>query len=134
MKLFYNFKKKYNVSIEESGAIDLCSKNIGDNSFNDLSKIKLKIIILDLSSNKISNISPLKSDNFKYLQKLYLCENEIEDLTCLNNLRLDYLLELKLWANKIVDITPLKNVIFKKIKILDLSNNKISEIGILKKT
>jgi Leucine-rich repeat (LRR) protein len=131
MKSLFNFNMKYNVAINDSQIIDLSSRSIQDNAFIDLSNIKLNIIILNLSYNKIKDISALNSDSFKNLQKLYLTNNEIEDLKCINNLRLDYLLELKLDSNKIVDITPLQNAIFKQIQILNLSRNKISNIGAL---
>ena len=131
MKSLYDFNIKYNASINNTQIIDLCSRSIQDNGFRDLSNIKLNIIILNLSYNKIKDISPLNSDCFKNLQKLYLNNNEIEDLRCLNNLRLDYLLELKLDYNKIVDIAPLENAIFKQIQILNLGQNKISNIDAL---
>ena len=129
MKSIYYFNVKNNACINESSDnINLNDKCIEDDGFKDLSNIKLNILILDLRDNKIRNISPLNSDNFKYLRKLYLSNNEIADLKCLKNLKLEFLLELKLNHNKIVDISPLENVKFKQLQILDLSKNKISNI------
>ena len=69
MKSLYDYNIKYKTIIDGSGIINLNNKNIDDEAFKDLSNIKLKILKLFLNNNRIKNISPLNSDNFKYLQK-----------------------------------------------------------------
>lgn len=132
MKSLYNFNLKYKTYIDESDTINLSHQNIDDEAFKDFSNIKLKTLVLFLNNNRFKDISPLNSENFKYLQKLFLINNEIVDLNNINNLKLDFLLELKLNHNKIEDISPLQNVQFKKIENLDLSENKISNLEAFK--
>jgi serine/threonine protein kinase len=70
---------------------------------------------LNLSKNKISDLTPLKS--LTYLQKLSLDENNISDLTPLKSLT--DLTELSLCQNKYRDSTPLKSLTGLKYLNLD---------------
>lgn len=76
---------------------------------------------LNLSYNKIKDISPLK--NFINVSRLYLDGNKIVVLTSLKNL--NRLEDLDLSCNQISDISPLKNLV--NLKALDLSINEISQ-------
>ena len=81
---------------------------------------------LDLSYNKISDISVLKE--LKQLQNLYLYDNQISDISALKELKqLQY---LYLWKNQISDISVLKEL--KQLQNLDLGSNQISDISVLK--
>ena len=80
---------------------------------------------LDLSSNSITDITPLK--NLKKLYYLDLSCNVITDITALTNLTNLEVLELS--ENQIKDITPLENLI--NLRVLYLSLNYITDITAL---
>lgn len=83
------------------------------------------LIELNLSLNKINDISPLK--NLSKLESLTLWGNDIEDISVIESLK--KLLHLDLSMNKIIDISPLRNLKF--LKSLDLWNNQIKDIFLL---
>ncbi|MBN8642956.1 MAG: leucine-rich repeat domain-containing protein [Flavobacteriales bacterium] len=86
-----------------------------------------KITSINLTGNKISELTPLK--NILSLENLYLGENRINYLSPLRNL--SNLTRLKLFKNNISDITPLKNL--SKLEEISLFENKIYDISPLKK-
>ena len=106
------FNNKYNTDIEDIDIeeLNLSGKIIGNEGLKVLVKIKFKELKkLDLSYNKISDISILEKVDYKKLNKL--------DLS----------------FNKISDINILEKVDFKELKELYLSYNQISYINILGK-
>ncbi|CAL5970203.1 leucine-rich_repeat domain-containing protein [Hexamita inflata] len=77
----------------------------------------VNLTILDLSSNRIKDLSPL--ENLIELQEINLSFNTIEDISPLRKLVKTELLDLQ--SNNIVDINPLKYL--KELKELNLQNN-----------
>ena len=78
---------------------------------------------LDLSDNKISDLSPLA--DLKRLQSLTLADNAIADVDPLASLEgLQY---LDLSGNRIADLKPLKNL--KRLNSLYLSRNRIKDVA-----
>jgi Leucine-rich repeat (LRR) protein len=80
------FNNKYKTNIEDIDIreLNLSGKYIENEGLKDLSKIKFKELKeLDLSYNKISDISVLEKVNFKELKELYLSSNEISDINVL---------------------------------------------------
>ena len=74
------------------------------------------ITYLDLSDNKLTNISGIKI--FKNLEELELYSNQIKDISVLKDLNKLKILDIN--DNKIKDISALKNL--NKLKLLDIEN------------
>ena len=107
---------------------------LDNNNISDIKILeKIKSEILDLSSNKISNINILDSINFKELKELYLYDNNISDIKVLEKAKFEKLIKLDLGKNKLLNINVLENVNFKELKKLNLSHNDISDIKVLEK-
>ena len=115
-KYLQYFNKKYNKNINtDMTSIILENSNLGNFGLLVLSKIKFnELVVLNLDSNKISDLTPLKVCNFPKLKKLSLGSD--------NNTGLKY---------KIKDISPLINCNFTDLLILNLKNNLISDISYL---
>ena len=99
------FNNKYKTNIEDIDIreLNLSGKYIENEGLKDLSKIKFKELNkLNLSYDKISDISVLEKVNFKELKELDLSDNEIND------------------------ISILKKVIFEKLEIIYLGGINIS--------
>ena len=81
-----DFNDKYKTNIEDIDIreLNLNGKFIENEGLKDLAKIKFKELNkLDLSWNKISDISVLEKVNFKELKELDLSYNEISDISVL---------------------------------------------------
>jgi len=85
-------------------------------------KIKKNVTELDLSSNQISDLTPLSV--LQNLTKLNLNWNKIADLTPLSGLH--NLTKLNLWNNQIADLTPLSGL--HNLTKLNLNWNKIADL------
>ena len=108
-------------------ATNLESLDLSSNSITDITPLKnlKKLYYLNLSGNEITDITPLK--NLKKLYYLDLSCNVITDITALTNLTNLEVLELS--ENQIKDITPLENLI--NLRVLYLSLNYITDITAL---
>ena len=84
---------------------------------------------LNLSSNKITDISILNKCIFKELKELNLSNNLISNISVLKDLKLQKLNELYLNQNKITDLEPLAKIDLTHIKIIDLSFNFINDLN-----
>ena len=82
--------------------------------------------VLDLSSNKISNISVLGEIELVNLRKLNLGNNQIENIDVLENAKFDKLELLNLNKNQIYEIKSLGKINLKNLKELNLGSNDIS--------
>jgi hypothetical protein len=103
-------------------SLDLSSNKISDISF--LEKL-MGIKSLDLSYNHISSISFI--ENLKDLESIDLSYNQITDVRFIENL--EHLKSLDLSRNRISNYSFLKNL--KHLEFLDLSGNQISNYGFL---
>ena len=86
------FNNEYKTNIEDIDIreLNLSWKYIENEGLKDLSKIKFKELNkLDLSYNKISDISVLEKVNFKELNKLYLSTNKISDISVLEKVNFE---------------------------------------------
>ena len=100
--------------------LDFSDSFLSDVSF--LAELTQQLVLLDLSNNNISDVTPLTG--FTHLEKLRLGNNNISDVTPLENLI--ELVELWLDNNNISDVTPLAELT--QLVLLDLSNNNISDV------
>ena len=121
---YLHFVKKFTIKLENITKLSFINcKNI------TISKtFCIKIEILNLRENEISNINILENDNFKELKKIDLSQNKILDIKILEKVKFEKLEILNLQRNKIINIDILENVNFKELKELNLSFNEISEI------
>ncbi len=110
---------RYSTSLTK---LKLSNKYLTDEDIQPLSKLK-KLMVLDLSSNKISDLTPLSQ--LTNLSELNLSYNKIDDISPLSNLTNLTIL----WAsdNQISDISPLSNLT--NLTILWASDNQISDIS-----
>ena len=84
------------------------------------------ITVLDLSGNKLTNISGIKL--FKNLKELHIDSNKLKNISNIKYLNsLEY---LNINDNELTDITVLKDL--NNLKILWLDNNKLTDISVLK--
>jgi internalin A len=100
--------------------------DLSTNYIEDISPVKglKKLECLYLDNNKINKIPEL---NLPKLYELWLYSNNIEDIT---NLRYSFdLVSLNLSNNKIENIDALRDL--NNLKVIDLNKNKISDINIL---
>ncbi len=102
--------------------LKLSNEYLTDEDIQQLSEFK-NLMVLDLSSNKISDLTPLSQ--LTNLSELDLSYNKIENLTSLS--QLTNLSVLNLTHNKIEDISPLSNLT--NLTILWASDNQISDIS-----
>ena len=85
------FNNKYKTNIEDIDIreINLSRINIENEGLKDLAKIKFKELNkLDLSYNRISDISILEKVNFKELKELNLSKNNISDIKVLTKAKI----------------------------------------------
>ena len=114
--------------------LDLRKKISKNESLEWLIKINFKDLEeLNLSENKISDLSILEKSNFRYLKYLNLNYDDIADINIFKKINFNLLNKLTLYHNQIIDISPLNEVNFKELKELDLFQNKIIDINALDK-
>ena len=127
------FKNRIRLKYEEQN-LNLSTKNIGNQGFELLSKIKFKQIeTLYLNYNKLSSIKDLSKMKILQLIKLDLSHNDIDDINEFGNCNFSQLIDLKLSYNQINNINILKICNLSKLQILYLSHNNINNIEILQK-
>ena len=136
-KLLKKFSKKYNLnSIKDTNVKQLAigNKIIGDEGFNDLSKIQFnELKDFRLNCNEITDIKVLQKVRFEKLEKLHLINNNISNINVLEKVNFLELKDLNLSTNKLSDISVLSKAKFEKLESLCLSYNKISDISVLEK-
>ena len=119
---------------EKKYILNLSGLWIINQQLDDLSKIHFKEIQkLYLAINNISNITPLENMVHNHLEILDLSKNRITDISVLEKVKFNELKELYLSGNNISDIKVLEKVKFEKLEMLDLAENKISDINVLEK-
>ena len=90
----FNIKYKTNIEDIDIRELNLNGKFIENEGLKDLAKIKFKELNkLDLSYNKISDISVLEKVNFKELKELDLMNNEISDISVLEKVNFEVTLK-----------------------------------------
>jgi len=131
LKLLEEFNTKYETNLNlETSDINLSNKGIGDEGFQLLSQIPFnQINSINLSENKISDISPLTKMNLNNLIELNLSKNRINNIQILEKLNLINLQRLNFSYNKIRDIKPLTKANLINLVKLDLVDNLISDIN-----
>ena len=126
-KIIEELNTKFNLSLTINDE-DLYFRN---SNFTDeyLSKLTIfpKVVRLDLSFNKIHNISCLKGMNTSSLENLILNNNEIENIEVLESMNLTYLKDLGLKNNKIKDVSPLLKSNLSSLNLLRLEGNYIDK-------
>lgn len=111
-----------NLDLSNTGMTHIDSINNLTNGFLS-NKRTTKLLDLNISNNKISNIEGL--ENITTLQKLYVSSNQLTDISKLGSLaKLD---TLNLSGNHVEDITSLEPL--NNLKTLYISNNKIRDIS-----
>ena len=127
-----NIKINYNNKLlSDEKMIILSNASFNNQDFEYLCEIEINATFLNLENNNISDLSQLKSENIKYLQKLNLSNNKIESIDVIDKLKLINLKELMLNDNKIEDISVLEKIKLNNLEILYLKNNSISNIEVL---
>ena len=118
---------------------DLSYNNLSKNMFPENNKNKIIYVnlpllkVLNLSNNKIEDISILCQFKIESLKELNLNNNEIEKINALNNVSCGKLRKLNLRNNKINDISIFTQLSFcNNIEDIDLMNNEIVNINILR--
>ena len=97
---------------------------ININVFLNVNMIHLES--LNLSNNKINDISIFEKANFNQLKYLYLNNNNISDINVLDKANFFFLIEMNLANNEISDIGVFVKVNFYQFDHLILTNNKIN--------
>ena len=101
----------------------LTLKNLEELCFKEFSELKE----LNISNNKLIDISPLKEIKAPKLEKIDLSHNEIKNLTGKTNPFKDYnfpqLKELNLSHNILTNVFELKAIKAPKLKLMNISNN-----------
>ena len=118
---------------------DLSYNNLSKNMFSENNKQKIvdvnlsSLKILNLSNNKIEDISILCQFKIESLLELYLNNNEIENINAFNSISCGKLRILNLRNNKINDISIFADLSFcNNIENIDLMNNEIVNLNILR--
>ena len=133
------FNNQFNKNITpDMTSILLENSNLKNFGLKLLSKVKFnELIILNLDSNKISDLTPLKDCKFPKLKKLSLGSDDktplkykIKDLSPLASCNFPDLFVLNLKNNLIDDISYLLFMNYPNLIILDLSNNQIKSIHV----
>jgi internalin A len=127
-KVILDLEKYLNLNIEKytlNDAEEVIFLNLSSNQLSDISPLSslVNLTFLNLSSNQIRDISPLSS--LVNLSLLNLSSNQISDISPLSNLR--NLSLLYLVNNQISDISPLSSLV--NLTLLNLSSNQISDIS-----
>ncbi|RZC42961.1 KAT8 regulatory NSL complex subunit 2 [Asbolus verrucosus] len=86
---------------------------------------EMKLRLLSLQHNLISNLEGLKTQHFPYLVFLDVYDNQLERMDCLN--MLDNLRVLLVGKNRLRKIEGLNTL--KKIEVLDLHGNQITHVN-----
>lgn len=139
-KLLNEFNSLYNTKLNGNEiTVELNDKEIGDTGFELLSKIKFKNLeILKLKGNNITKVDPLANLCSKKSKKLDLSYNKIENISVLsdNKFNLKGINKLLLNNNLIEDISVFGiEDVFPQLKKLNISNNRIKyELEDTKKT
>ncbi|MEG3840661.1 leucine-rich repeat domain-containing protein [Microcoleus sp. herbarium14] len=118
---------KHKDSLSESArhTVEMLLKKAGTSDCNQAHKVLSNLTKLNLSTNQITDITPLS--RLTNLTELHLYNNQISDLTGLS--ALINLTELELQFNQITDITGLSALT--NLTELSLSNNQITDISSL---
>ena len=100
---------------------DMDEIELSDSEIDDLDGVEYCIhtLILDLSFNRITDISPL--ENLDRLRELNLANNQIDDIDALTNMH--HLQFVDLSNNSINDVSPLLEI--EKLEYAHLTGNKI---------
>ena len=121
-----------NVSFKNLKELNSSSDEIS--SISSLEKMDSKRLeILDLSCNKIRDITILEKVGFTKLKELNLSHNQISYIGVFQKVKFEKLEKLFLNGNELRDINGLEQANFIQLKELNLSHNKISDIGVLEK-
>ncbi len=115
---------KHKDSLSESArhTVEMLLKQAGTCDCNEADRVLSNLTELHLSSNKITNITPVSG--FTNLTRLHLENNQITEINALSGLI--NLISLHLETNSITDLTPLSPLI--NLRRLHLSNNPITDI------
>ena len=127
-KIEYNYNTKI---LSDEEIMNLSNISFNNEDFENLCHVKMHCTLLILDNNDISDISPLKSENIKFLQELNLSFNLISNIEVFNKLKLENLEELALEGNGISDIRPFENAEMNNLEKLYLNNNNINNIKAL---
>ena len=130
-KIINYFNTKFNLKLDmDKKDINLRGVNFGNSEFNLLSGLEFKNLEeLYLANNKITNIEPIKSFKLLKLKIIDLSSNQISDILPLKEM-LDNNKEIrtiKLNNNKIDNIDIFKNNKYSKLKSVSLENNIIKD-------
>jgi len=123
-------EKECNIDWSDENALtDLIQLDLSSNQISDITPIEklTNLTSLNLYNNQISDITPL--EKLTNLTSLDLFKNDIANITPLE--KLSNLTSLNLIGTQISDITPLEKLT--NITSLELSNNQISDITPLEK-
>ena len=120
-----NFNKKFKTAFNgQEEILILRKKEMNDEDFKLLTKIGFsRLKHLDLSENKITDISDLKTINTSNLSYLSFNDNNIKSISVLESLDLSNLKELGLKNNKISDVSTLLKSDLPSIEFLRLEGN-----------
>jgi len=122
-KIVFTFLEKINFS-----NCDLDDENVKNikNIFTS------KLTFLNLSQNKIRDITIINKESFISIQNLDLSNNKITDINIFSTYKMNNLKSLNLSYNEIIDIKTFSNEDssnFNKLENLNLSNNKIIKLN-----
>ena len=122
-KIVFTFLEKVNLS-----NCDLDDENVKNikNIFTS------KLTFLNLSQNKIRDITIINKESFISIQNLDLSNNKITDINIFSTYKMNNLKSLNLSYNEITDIKTFSNEDsskFNKLENLNLSNNKIMKLN-----
>ena len=106
----------------------LRNRKLFDKGFKLISDIQFKRLIdLNLSDNKIENISPLDNMNLPHLKYIDFSENKIKDIKPLAELNCKKLKEICLQYNNIDDFSPFLKSEFPYLERLRIENNNFNK-------
>ena len=132
------FNEKYNTEIDiDKSEIEVFSRQIGNDDFKLLCSINFNKNIekLVLEENYISDIKPIETNHFgNKMVLLDLSSNGISDINSLGKVDLRNLKNLFLNNNKIISIDIICQISFPNLTELNLSSNQINSIETLVKS
>ena len=128
-KVIKDLNKKLNLSLTgKEEDLDLRKTNFTDEYLQQLALIPfMNLINLDLSHNKITNITYLKDINTSNLKSLLLNNNLIDDIGVFESMNLSNLIELGLKNNKIKNVSSLLKSDLSSLNLLRLEGNEIDK-------
>ena len=111
--------------------------NLSNNKIEDISLLeKLKIDCLKelyLNNNEIDDIQLLKRVPFSKLKKINLSNNKINDINIFSELAFfNYIERIDLMNNEIVNLNVLRNISLPRLKVLNILNNDITDYSVLR--